>query len=208
MSLSLWYSIYEWKGFFMKRNEYLLSLGAILSFNQQKILSQVIKNNAVVSSKEFLDPDADAEDLANRLYEYAQYVIGKSDRNEFVDYPEFKLSIRCVDIFKLNHWDSNAKRTSLKWTQFSMDWENVEEMPHPHYERIVDRETLDMVVKYCINDVRSTKAIFTMTDSKGNKVMVSQINLRAKLSETYNVNLLSASEPKISKEIFLHFLRN
>ena len=57
MSLSLWYSIYEWKGFFMKRNEYLLSLGAILSFNQQKILSQVIKNNAVVSSKEFLDPE-------------------------------------------------------------------------------------------------------------------------------------------------------
>jgi hypothetical protein len=160
----------------------------------------------LANTKEFLDPLADAEALAYRLYEYAQYVIGKSDRNEFLDYPEFKLSIRCVDIFKLNHWDSNAKRTSLKWTQFGMDWENVEEMPHPHYERIIDKETLIMVVKYCINDVRSTKAIFTMTDSKGTKVMVSQINLRAKLSETYNVNLLSASEPKISKEIFLHFL--
>jgi len=160
----------------------------------------------LANAKEFLDPDAEAEDIAHRLYEYAQYVIGKSDRNEFLDYPEFKLSIRCVDIFKLNHWDSNAKRTSLKWTQFGMDWENVEEMPHPHYERINDKDTLTMVVKYCINDVRSTKAIFTMTDSKGTKVMVSQINLRAKLSETYNVNLLSASEPKISKEIFLHFL--
>lgn len=160
----------------------------------------------LANAKEFLDPDAEAEDIARRLYEYAQYVIGKSDRNEFLDYPEFKLSIRCVDIFKLNHWDSNAKRTSLKWTQFGMDWENVEEMPHPHYERINDKDTLTMVVKYCINDVRSTKAIFTMTDSKGTKVMVSQINLRAKLSETYNVNLLSASEPKISKEIFLHFL--
>jgi hypothetical protein len=160
----------------------------------------------LANTKEFLDPLEDAEALAYRLYEYAQYVIGKSDRNEFLDYPEFKLSIRCVDIFKLNHWDSNAKRTSLKWTQFGMDWENVEEMPHPHYERIIDKETLIMVVKYCINDVMSTKAIFTMTDSKGTKVMVSQINLRAKLSETYNVNLLSASEPKISKEIFLHFL--
>ena len=160
----------------------------------------------LANTKEFLDPLEDPEALAYRLYEYAQYVIGKSDRNEFLDYPEFKLSIRCVDIFKLNHWDSNAKRTSLKWTQFGMDWENVEEMPHPHYERIIDKETLIMVVKYCINDVRSTKAIFTMTDSKGTKVMVSQINLRAKLSETYNVNLLSASEPKISKEIFLHFL--
>jgi hypothetical protein len=160
----------------------------------------------LANKDEFLDPRADGEALADRIYEYAQYVIGKSDRNEFLDYPEFKLSIKCVDIYKLNHWDSNAKRTSLKWTQFSMDWYNVEEMPHPHYERVMDRITLDMVVDYCINDVKSTKAIFNMKDSKGTKVMVSQINLRAKLSETYNVNLYSASEPKISKEIFLHFL--
>ena len=160
----------------------------------------------LANRNEFMDPRADAEALAYRLYEYAQYVIDKADRNEFLDYPEFKLSIKCVDIYKLNHWDSNAKRTSLKWTQFSMDWENVEEMPHPHYRKVADRETLDMIVNYCINDVRSTKAIFTMTDAKGTKVMVSQINLRAKLSETYNVNLYSASEPKISKEIFLHFL--
>ena len=161
---------------------------------------------ALANAEEFMDPRADAEALAYRLYEYAQYVIGKSDRKEFLDYPEFKLSVKCVDIFKLNHWDSNAKRTSLKWTQFSMDWHNVEEMPHPHYERVMDKDTLDMVVNYCINDVKSTKAIFNMKDSKGTKVMVSQINLRAKLSETYNVNLYSASEPKISKEIFLHFL--
>lgn len=161
---------------------------------------------ALANAEEFMDPRADAEALAYRLYEYAQYVIGKSDRKEFLDYPEFKLSVKCVDIYKLNHWDSNAKRTSLKWTQFSMDWHNVEEMPHPHYERVIDKDTLDMVVNYCINDVKSTKAIFNMTDSKGKKVMVSQINLRAKLSETYNVNLYSASEPKISKEIFLHFL--
>ena len=160
----------------------------------------------LANEEEFSSSRADAEALAYRLYEYAQYVIGKSDRKEFLDYPEFKLSVKCVDIFKLNHWDSNAKRTSLKWTQFGLDWHNVEEMPHPHYRRVMDDETLDMIVNYCINDVKSTKAIFNMKDSKGTKVMVSQINLRAKLSETYNVNLYSASEPKISKEIFLHFL--
>jgi hypothetical protein len=160
----------------------------------------------LANKKEFLDPSHDGEYIAERIYEYAQYVIGKADRGEFLDYPEFKMTIRCVDIYKLNHWDSNAKRTSLKWTQFSMNWDNVEEMPHPHYERVNDVDTLDLVVKYCINDVRSTKAIFNMKDAKGNKTMASQINLRAKLSETYNVNLFSASEPKISKEIFLHFL--
>lgn len=160
----------------------------------------------LANKNEFLDETRDPEDFAARIYEYAQYVISKSSRREFLDYPEFKMTIPCVDIFRLNHWDSNAKRTSLKWTQFSMDWDNVEEMPHPHYERVIDKVTWDMVISYCINDVRSTKAIFNYKDKKGNKVMASQINLRAKLSATYNVNLYSASEPKISKEIFLHFL--
>jgi len=160
----------------------------------------------LANKNEFLDETRNPEDFAARIYEYAQYVISKSSRGEFLDYPEFKMTIPCVDIFRLNHWDSNAKRTSLKWTQFSMDWDNVEEMPHPHYERVINKVTWDMVISYCINDVRSTKAIFNYKDKKGNKVMASQINLRAKLSATYNVNLYSASEPKISKEIFLHFL--
>ena len=171
-----------------------------LAFDSQ-ITEFILANNAA-----FLDPWSEGEDLAHNIYEYAQRVISKSDSGEFLDYPEFKLSIRCVDIYKLNHWDSNAKRTSLKWTQFSMDWHNVEEMPHPHYRRVDDKDVLDMIVNYCINDVQSTKAIFTMKDNKGKGIMASQINLRAKLSETYNVNLFSASEPKISKEIFLHFL--
>lgn len=41
----------------MKKYEYLLNLNGILYSNQQKILRQVIENNAVVSSEEFLDPE-------------------------------------------------------------------------------------------------------------------------------------------------------
>jgi hypothetical protein len=153
-----------------------------------------------------LSKSSTGDEIASMIYKYAQYVISKADSGEFLDYPEFKMTIRCVDIYKLNHWDSNAKRTSLKYAQFSMDWENVEEMPHEHYKKVEDKETLDMVVNYCINDVESTKAIFNLKGKKGEKLMSNQINLRAKLSSTYNVNLYSASEPKISKEIFLHFL--
>lgn len=149
---------------------------------------------------------APASDITTVIYKYAQRVIEKSNNKEFLDYPEFKLSIPCVDIFKLNHWDSMAKRTSLKWVQFSMDWHNVEEMPHQHNVPVEDDHTLDMIINYCINDVQSTKKIFNYTNGKGEKVMVSQVNLRAELSKTYGINLLSASEPRISKEIFLHFL--
>jgi hypothetical protein len=147
-----------------------------------------------------------AEEITSTIYQYAQHIIEKTDRKEFLDYPEYKLSIPCVDIYKLNHWDSNAKRTSLKWVQFSMDWNNVEEMPHHHNEPVNDNYTLQKVVSYCINDVASTKQIFLLKNAKGEQIMASQINLRAELSSTYNLTLYSASEPRISKEMFLHFL--
>jgi len=147
-----------------------------------------------------------ADEITGVIYGYAQRVISKSDRGEFLDYPEFKLTIPCLDIFKLNHWDSNAKRTSLKWVQFSMDWFNVEEMPHPHNLPVLDDATLDLVVRYCINDVHSTRQIFLMRNAKGEQIMASQINLRAELSQQYGLSLYSASEPRISKEMFLHFL--
>jgi hypothetical protein len=147
-----------------------------------------------------------ADDFTATIAQYAASVIAKSNRGEWLDYPEFRLSIPCVDIFKLNHWDSTAKRCSLKWIQFSMDWFSVEEMPHHYTQPVLSDETLDSIVRYCINDVRSTKQIFILRNPKGEQVMASQINLRAQLSADYKLNLYSASEPRISKEMFLHFL--
>jgi len=147
-----------------------------------------------------------SDDFTATIAQYASSVIGKSNRGEWLDYPEFKLSIPCLDIFKLNHWDSMAKRCSLKWIQFSMDWFSVEEMPHHYTEPVLTDTVLDSIIRYCINDVRSTKQIFVLKNPKGEQVMASQINLRAQLSADYNLNLYSASEPRISKEMFLHFL--
>lgn len=169
-----------------------------LSFDAQ-ITEYIIQNAGYFKGRT-------ADEITATIYQYAQHVIGKSDRKEFLDYPEFKLTIPCVDIFKLNHWDSNAKRASLKWIQFSMDWNNVEEMPHPHYQPVTDDHVLEQVIRYCINDVASTKQIFTLKNAKGEQIMASQINLRAELSSTYGLTLYSASEPRISKEMFLHFL--
>lgn len=150
--------------------------------------------------------ELDSDEITASIAQYAAEVIRKSNAGEFLDYPEFKLSIKCIDIFKLNHWDNMAKRSSLKWIQYSMDWYNVEEMPHHHAEPVMDDETLDTIIKYCVNDVNSTKQIFVHKNAKGERPMAAQINLRAELSKTYDVPLFSASEPRISKEIFLFFL--
>lgn len=141
--------------------------------------------------------DLSNDEIANIIYTYAQHIITK-ERNEPADYPEWNLSIKQIDLFKMNHWDNVAKRSSLKWIQYSMDWNNVEDMPHPHYKDVETVKELEDIVKYCINDVASTKKIL--------EVSKEQLSLRKTLSEEYNINLFSASETRIAKELFAHFL--
>jgi hypothetical protein len=137
-------------------------------------------------------------EVANIIYKYAQRCIDKSNKKEFSDYPQWKMKIGQIDLFKLHHWDNPAKRSSLKWIQYSMDWENILEMPIDHTTAIKTQEELDTIIEYCINDVKSTKEIFNKSKS--------QIKLRKELTETYGINLYSASEPRISKEIFGYYL--
>jgi len=137
------------------------------------------------------------DEIAKIIYKYAQYVInGQEERR--ADYPEWKMFINQIDLFKMNHWDNAAKRSSLKWIQYSMDWENVEDMPHHHTESVDTIEKLETIIRYCINDVQSTKKVFEASKE--------QIELRKSLSEEYGINLFSASETRIAKELFAHFL--
>lgn len=147
-----------------------------------------------------------ADDVSKAIHTFAQQVISEMKMNNRPPYPEYKFNIKQLDIFRLNHWDNKAKSASLKWIQYTMDWENVEEMPHPHYEPVNDDDTLYRLVDYCRNDVSSTKAIINYKDDKGKYPMKENIMLRRDLSKTYGLNLYSASEPKISKEVFMHLL--
>ena len=137
------------------------------------------------------------ESIAKWIYGKAQDVISKQNAGEFLEFSPRDLQINQVDVFKLNHWDNNAKRSSLKWIQYTMDWPNIIDMPIHHTETIV-AEQIPEIIKYCINDVKSTKQIM--------KLSKEQIGLRRTLTDEYGINLFSASEPRISKELFLHFL--
>jgi hypothetical protein len=140
----------------------------------------------------------DGNDVAYTIYKYAQRTIEKSNNRDFSDYPQWKMVIGQIDLFKLHHWDNPAKRSSLKWIQYSMDWENILDMPIHHTSKIDTQEDLDTILEYCINDVRSTKEIFNRSTDL--------IRLRKELTNTYGINMFSASEPRISKEVFGYFL--
>lgn len=137
-------------------------------------------------------------EIAEWLYGKAQNIIQSQDEHRFLEFSPKDLQINQVDVFKLNHWDNPAKRSSLKWIQFTMDWKNIVDMPIHHSSSITSLDQINDIIRYCKNDVSSTKKIAHLSKN--------QIALRKQLTDEYNINLFSASEPKISKELFLHFL--
>lgn len=139
-----------------------------------------------------------ADEAARSIYKKAQQIIDRQENGEWAEYSEKDLLITNLDVFKLNHWDNPAKRSSLKWIQYSMDWDNIQEMPIHHSTNIRTWKELHLIIDYCINDVRSTKRIMQLSKE--------QIALRRNLTNEYKIQLYSASEPRISKELFMLFL--
>lgn len=172
-----------------KNKEWHISFNG-LAFDSQ--ITQYILNNHMIW--ENLSGCA----IAEIIYEYAGICIRKSNNNEFQEYPLWKLDIGQIDLFKMHHWDNPAKRSSLKWIQYSMDWDNILEMPIHHETVITTKEEIDTIIEYCVNDVESTKEVYNRSQS--------QIKLRKNLTSTYNINLFSASEPRISKELFAYYM--
>lgn len=138
------------------------------------------------------------DEIARELYKCAQTTIQLSNNKEFSIYPEWSMRIGQIDLFKLNHWDNAAKRSSLKWIQYTMDWKNIVDMPIHHETEIKTQAEIDLILHYCKNDVKSTKEIYNRS--------IPLVSLRKTLTSEYNINLFSASEPRISKELFGFYL--
>jgi len=97
-------------------NQYHISYNG-LAFDGQ--ISQYILKNK--EHHKFLD----GETIARDIYAHAQEVISVQTMGDWFNpnvLPEWNLSIKQIDVFKLNHFDNPARRSSLKWLQYSMDW--------------------------------------------------------------------------------------
>ena len=166
-----------------------------ISYNGLAFDSQITH---YILDNHFMWKDLGGSEVAKIIYSYAQKTIEASNKKQFADYAPWKMKINQIDIFKMHHWDNPAKRSSLKWIQYSMDWQNILDMPIHHETLITTQKELDTIIEYCINDVKSTKEIYNRSKS--------QIGLRKELTKTYGINLFSASEPRISKELFGYYL--
>ncbi len=175
---------------FLQRNKNLkekhISFNGI-SFDSQ-ITEFIIRNQVQLLKME-------PYDIVDAIYAEAQETISRSNAREFSKYPEWKLSIEQIDVFKINHWDNANRRTSLKWAQFAMDWSNLQDMPIHHAEKVNTEEEIQMITDYCINDVESTKKILHLSKPL--------IAVRQQIKEKYGLECYNYSNTKIGSQLLL-----
>jgi hypothetical protein len=68
-----------------------------------------------------------------------------------------------IDLFRIHHFDNENKRTSLKWIEFAIDFENVEESPVSFTTTKLTLDDISVIVKYCYNDVSATRELYYLT---------------------------------------------
>lgn len=125
---------------------------------------------------------------AQDIKEYANLIINSYDRRP--DVPEWKLKDKHLDLFKALSLSTKSKRTGLKWCEFMMDLENIEDMP--------DEITEEGILQYNLNDVVATKELYLK--------YYHEIDLRQKLTTREGINLLNCTEPDLAKKLFAKYL--
>jgi len=143
-------------------------------------------------------------ELCAMIAQKAADVIHDANYEVFPEYRESELSLKQIDLFKVNHYDNKNRMVSLKRLEFEMDLENIEEMPIHHSKTDMTQEEVMTTINYCINDVQATYQFYKITTGdtdhplyKGNN----QIELRLDIQEEFDIPCLNYSDSKIGDEM-------
>ena len=128
---------------------------------------------------------------AEKIYAFVQELISSEERKST---PQ---TIKQLDLFLLNHYDNKARSTSLKALEVALGWNDVQDMPYSHTEKI-DQNKLEFVLNYNKNDVLFTAKFYEMCTEK--------IDLRKQISKKYKLNVINKSDVVIGETIFLKYL--
>jgi hypothetical protein len=113
--------------------------------------------------------DLTGEEIAKLVYRYVQRHIDDLKYGLRPKFTEDDFSIAPIDVFKIHHFDNEAKMTSLKWCEFMMNMQ-VEEMPIEHWRKNLTDEEMDTVIAYRRHDVLATLGMLYITIGQPDKV--------------------------------------
>jgi hypothetical protein len=102
--------------------------------------------------------------------------------------------IQQIDLYKIHHFDNEARRTSLKMLEFNMRSDNIKDLPFEPGVALT-HDQVPTLVKYNLHDVLETEKFYFHS--------LDLINFREKLSDQYNRNFLNHNDTKIGKDYFI-----
>ena len=129
--------------------------------------------------------------ILKELYDEGQRII--SSEYSSVRNPILKQ----IDLYRIHHFDNKARATSLKWIEFALKWDKLQDLPLPYYH-VVEESEIEEIIQYNLNDVLATNEFF--------KHSIKEVKMRASLSKEYGLDLMNANDPKIGSEIFASIL--
>lgn len=168
--------------------EHLDSCKGLIGFNNLEFDYPVI-HHILINREKFLTYTA--KRLSKEIYKKAQKVIEEL----FSMVKEEEVLIPQLDLYKIWHYDNNARRCSLKKLEISMQFPNVQDMPYSHDTEIETEEQVEEILEYNKNDVEATKVFYGKTLDK--------LELRRGLVRKYGINCMNYSDSKIGEELVL-----
>lgn len=137
--------------------------------------------------------DAQGYFTAEDAYRKAQDIID-GDRFANTVWPSDRLVIQ-GDLYKIHHFDNNARSTSLKKLEINMRAERVVDLPYDPHENLTS-EQMDEVIAYMCHDVGETLRFYMAS--------LDQIAFRDELARNYPDlgDVLNFNDTKIGKKFF------
>lgn len=166
-----------------------------IGFNNVKFDAQVM-HYLSINRKQF--SLLQGSQICRLVYDFVQNLIAKTNAGEFPPYAEWHFKVKQIDLFLINHYDNKNKMTSLKWIEFSINHDKVQDLPYK-FDRPLHSSTFDEVIEYCKNDVRATRHFA--------EECLELIKLRISQEKQYpGLNLLNKPDSSVGEQMFLHFM--
>lgn len=143
------------------------------------------------------------EEITAILYEKAQNIISSTSYTGISDKRKF---IKQFDLFRIWHYNNDARRTSLKDLQFAMKMPSIEEMPIHHSVHITSMEQIERVLKYNKHDVMATNMFLDTTLGRTEYPLYKgkdRMALRRSLGDKFKVNCANWDDVKLGEQLFL-----
>ena len=160
-----------------KLRRFLNSKPACIGYNNINFDYPVLHNTILNNNEDW---------TANEIYEEVQKIID----SEYSAIRDWNVKVPQLDLFKIWHYDNKARITSLKWLEFAMRMDSIEDLPYSP-DTILTSSQMDEVKSYCRNDILATEMFYN--NSKDN------IKLRVNMTKELNHNVMNYSDVKIGE---------